>query len=123
MGSELCGARINAMRPVRRHLRTKIKTRRTDPLLPSAVAESPVVRMLKTGREVAVMSLSPDAVHLPKCPIEPARYDRLYAFNQNVDDQLPASADWKEMRIRGDCRKSWCTACSRQRSVSSTAAT
>ncbi len=46
------------------------------------------------------MSLSPDAVHLPKCPIEPARYDRLYAFNQNVDDQLPASADWKEIRIK-----------------------
>lgn len=41
-----------------------------------------------------------DPVHLAKCPIDPKRYDRLYEFNQNRDDQLPESADWKEIRIK-----------------------
>jgi len=46
-----------------------------------------------------VGSLQP--THLPKCPIDLERYERLYAFNQNLDDQLPESPDWKELRIRG----------------------
>ena len=45
-----------------------------------------------------MVSLEPN--HLPKCPIDPARYDRLYAFNQNLDDQMPDSPDWKEIRIK-----------------------
>jgi hypothetical protein len=47
---------------------------------------------------VVVVSLEP--VHLPKCPIDPERYERLYAFNQNLDDQMPESPDWKEIRIK-----------------------
>jgi len=44
------------------------------------------------------------AVHkrydLPKCPIDPERYDRLYGFNQNRDDQLPGPAEWQEIRVQ-----------------------
>jgi hypothetical protein len=45
-----------------------------------------------------VVSLDP--VHLPKCPINPAGYKRLYAFNQHLDDQMPEAPDWKEIRIK-----------------------
>ena len=38
--------------------------------------------------------------HLPECPIDPARYERLYAFNQNLDDPVPDCPDWKEIRIK-----------------------
>lgn len=38
--------------------------------------------------------------HLPKCPIDPGRYDRLYAFNQGLDNQMPDLASWKEIRIK-----------------------
>ena len=38
--------------------------------------------------------------HLPKSPMDPVAYDRLYAFNQNLDDQMTGPADWKEIRIR-----------------------
>lgn len=37
---------------------------------------------------------------LPRCPIEPDRYERLYAFNQGIDDQMPAPPKWTEIRIR-----------------------
>ncbi|MFN4259517.1 MAG: hypothetical protein ACK4RK_09460 [Gemmataceae bacterium] len=44
--------------------------------------------------------VSDERGHLPKCPIDPKRYERLYAFNQNLDDQLPEVPDWKEIRIK-----------------------
>jgi hypothetical protein len=54
---------------------------------------------MKPGWEiVVVVFLEPN--HLPKCPIDPERYERLYAFNQNLDDQMPESPDWKEIRIK-----------------------
>lgn len=40
-----------------------------------------------------------DLHYLPKCPIDPERYDRLYAFNHQRDDQLPESVGWKEIRL------------------------
>jgi len=45
-----------------------------------------------------VISLEPK--HLPNFPMDPERYEQLYAFNQNLDDQMPEAADWKEIRIR-----------------------
>ena len=45
-----------------------------------------------------MVSVEPD--HLPKCPIDPERYERLYAFNQGTDDFLDYDADWQEIRIR-----------------------
>ncbi|HWG41284.1 MAG TPA: hypothetical protein VN688_00755 [Gemmataceae bacterium] len=44
--------------------------------------------------------VSLDPQHLPKCPINPERYDRLYAFNQGLDDQMPDAAEWREIRIK-----------------------
>jgi hypothetical protein len=44
--------------------------------------------------------VSDERGHLPKCPIDPKRYERLYAFNQNLDDQLPEVPDWEEIRIK-----------------------
>ena len=38
--------------------------------------------------------------HLPKCPIAPERYERLYAFNQGADDFLDNDANWQEIRIK-----------------------
>lgn len=38
--------------------------------------------------------------HLPRWPIDPERYDRLYAFNQGLDEQMPDAADWREIRIK-----------------------
>lgn len=32
--------------------------------------------------------------------MNPEAYDRLYAFNQNLDDQMPEAPDWKEIRIK-----------------------
>ena len=46
------------------------------------------------------MKLSDEPDHLPKWPMNPAAYKRLYTFNQNIDDQMPASADWKGIRIK-----------------------
>lgn len=37
--------------------------------------------------------------HLPKCPIDPERYDRLYAFNGRTDDYVEDELHWKEIRI------------------------
>ena len=51
------------------------------------------------GREVVVV-VSAEPVHLPKCPIDPERYEQLYAFNQDLDDQLPDVPNWKEIRIK-----------------------
>jgi hypothetical protein len=45
-----------------------------------------------------VVPLDPE--HLPKCPIDPERYDRLYAFNQGLDDQMPGSVVWQEVRVK-----------------------
>jgi len=45
-----------------------------------------------------VVSLEPK--HVPVCPMDSKRYERLYAFNQNLDDQMPEDPDWKEIRIR-----------------------
>lgn len=36
----------------------------------------------------------------PECPIEPERYERLYAFNAGRDDRLPGPANWSEVRIK-----------------------
>ena len=44
------------------------------------------------------VSHAPD--HLPNWPMNPEAYDRLYAFNQNLDDQMPEAPDWKEIRIK-----------------------
>ncbi|WP_088260456.1 hypothetical protein [Fimbriiglobus ruber] len=38
--------------------------------------------------------------HLPICPIDPERYDRLYAFNHDRDDRLPAFTEWNQIRIQ-----------------------
>jgi hypothetical protein len=71
----------------------------TDPLLPGQKIQSPCSPVMTPGWEiVVVVSLQPN--HLPKCPIDPKRYERFYAFNQNVDDQMPESPDWKEIRIK-----------------------
>src|SRR5438876_11041039 len=51
------------------------------------------------GWEVAFV-VSPEPNHRPTCPIEPERYDRLYLFNQGLDDQLPEVAEWSEIRIK-----------------------
>ena len=44
------------------------------------------------------------AVHepfqLPICPIDPERYDRLYAFNGGSDDFLDYDAPWQQIRIK-----------------------
>lgn len=45
-----------------------------------------------------MVSLEPH--HLPKCPINPERYDRLYAFNQGLDDQMPEAVVWQEVRLK-----------------------
>lgn len=47
-----------------------------------------------------MVSLEPK--HLPKCPMAPERYERLYVFNPDLDDQLPDAPDWKEIRIKSD---------------------
>lgn len=44
--------------------------------------------------------VSLESPHLPKCPIDPERYERLYALNQGLDDQMPDSAEWREIRIK-----------------------
>lgn len=36
----------------------------------------------------------------PKCPIDPMRYEQLYAFNQDLDDHLPGWVEWRETRIK-----------------------
>lgn len=41
-----------------------------------------------------------EANHLPGCPIAEERYGRLYAFNQNLDDQMPDLVEWQEIRIK-----------------------
>ncbi len=71
----------------------------TDPLLPGRKVQSPCSPVMTPGWEVVVV-VSLEPVHLPKCPIDPERYERLYAFNQNLDDQMPESPDWKEIRIK-----------------------
>lgn len=50
------------------------------------------------AREIVVVLLEP--FQLPKCPIAPERYNQLYASNQDLDDQMPESADWKEIRLK-----------------------
>jgi len=71
----------------------------TDPLLPSLKVQSPCASVMRPEREVVVVvSVEPD--HLPKCPIDPERYERLYAFNHGTDDFLDHDANWQEIRIR-----------------------
>jgi len=38
--------------------------------------------------------------HLPRPFMDPAAYDRLYAFNSGVDDYLAFDSDWQQIRIR-----------------------
>lgn len=47
-----------------------------------------------------VVTLSHEAAHLPKCPVNRAAYERLYAFNGGTDDFLDNDAPWQEIRIR-----------------------
>jgi hypothetical protein len=54
---------------------------------------------MNRGGEVAVVVVR-EANHLPGCPIAAERYDRLYAFNQGLDNQMPDSVNWREIRIR-----------------------
>jgi hypothetical protein len=53
-----------------------------------------------SGREVAAVTLLHQPAHLPKVPVNPAAYERLYAFNGRVDDFLDNDATWQENRIR-----------------------
>lgn len=41
-----------------------------------------------------------DLYCLPKCPIDPQRYEQLYAFNHDLDDQMPEPVEWREIRIK-----------------------
>lgn len=50
------------------------------------------------GWEVAVV-VSREPVHLPKCPIDPEQYDRLYAFNGETNDYTEDVIRWKDIRI------------------------
>jgi hypothetical protein len=52
-----------------------------------------------SGRE-AVILISLEPHHLPRCPIDSERYDRLYAFNGGTDDFLDNDAEWQQIRIR-----------------------
>lgn len=36
----------------------------------------------------------------PKCPIDPQRYGQLYAFNQDLDDQMTEPVEWREIRFK-----------------------
>jgi len=55
---------------------------------------------IKAGREVANVTITPEPAHLPKCPIDPADYEQLYAFNGGVDDYLEDFTRWEEIRIK-----------------------
>ena len=41
-----------------------------------------------------------ETVHLPKCPMDPIAYDRLYAFNGGVDDYSGQETPWQFIRLK-----------------------
>jgi hypothetical protein len=47
-----------------------------------------------------MVTVSEDSAHLPKWPIKPKAYERLYSFNGKLDDYLGFDADWQQIRIR-----------------------
>jgi hypothetical protein len=71
----------------------------SDPLLPNTTDTISLFLDEKSGGEVAAVVVH-EPIHLPKCPIEPERYERLYAFNQDLDNQVPTSVEWMEIRIK-----------------------
>jgi len=46
------------------------------------------------------MKVTGEPFHLPRCPINPDAYNRLYSFNQDTDDQMPEDFTWQQVRIK-----------------------
>lgn len=70
-----------------------------DPLLPGLTLESPRLRVTTNGEIVFVVNTGL-TFEMPRCPLKADQYERLYAFNHGMDDQLPPEVEWKEIRIK-----------------------
>lgn len=79
----------------------------SDPLLTVRLSTIPIecsdptrhgdVLVKATWRTTIDKSCEPP--HLPDWPMEPEAYQRLYAFNQGVDDYMEETAEWQLLRV------------------------
>jgi hypothetical protein len=51
------------------------------------------------GEEVVVVIALHQPAHLPRCPIDKGAYERLYSFNQGLDNQVTESVNWHQSRV------------------------